>query len=316
MARTLPRSATLARHLLAAIVRDELRPGEPIDLVALGRRHGVSRTVVREALADLGGKGLVRARPRIGTAVAPQDEWNLLDPELIEAVVAGPGADALRAQAAALRRVVEPALAADAALAADRAQRSAVLRAVRSIAEAVGRGDAPGFADADASLHAAIASACGNRLLQAIDRALNPVRAAHRQRLAAEPGGPRMLRALVLQTGLALAVVRGERAAAAGWALELAALTTAADVPAPTLTPIAPRATPAPGALAPPDTASVPADPVRDADPAEDAAARVPGRIRAADPPRDEDAPVPALAGPPWPPAARRESAGLRAGLH
>lgn len=249
MVRTPPRSTTLARHLLAAIVRDELRPGDPIDPVALGRRHGVSRTVVREALADLGGKGLVLARPRIGTTVAPPDSWHLLDPELMAEVAVGAGADGLRAEAAALRRVIEPALAADAAQQADRPQRAAVLGAVRALADAVGRADGAAFADADAALHTAIAGACRNRLLQAIDRAIEPVRAVQRARLAADPGGARTLRALVLQTGLALAVARRERVAAASWALELAGWTTTTDLAGPTL--------PAPGVRAVVPTAAL-----------------------------------------------------------
>jgi DNA-binding FadR family transcriptional regulator len=246
MARNLPRSATLAHQVLGAIVRGDIPPGDPIDLPALGRANGVSRTVVREALADLGGKGLVRARPRVGTTVAPQDSWHLLDPELMAAVAAGPGCDALRGEAAALRRVIEPALAAEAAREAHRSQRSAVLSAVRQLAGAVGAADADAFAEADARLHGAIAAACTNRLLQAIDRALVPIRTLHRERLlaaaAADPGvgGARLRRTLALQTGLALAIVRGERVAASNWAVELAGLAATDDASGPTFAPVVP----------------------------------------------------------------------------
>ncbi|MFN9774003.1 MAG: FadR/GntR family transcriptional regulator, partial [Burkholderiales bacterium] len=93
MAKTPSRSALLARELLGRIARRELRPGDPIDLPALGRRHGVSRTVVREALADLGGKGLVVARPKVGTTIAPESQWNLLDPVLVAVAIAETGPD-------------------------------------------------------------------------------------------------------------------------------------------------------------------------------------------------------------------------------
>jgi DNA-binding FadR family transcriptional regulator len=227
MSKSPSRSALLARDLLARIARRELRPGDSIDLTALGRRHGVSRTVVREALADLGGKGLVVARPKVGTTVAPEACWNLLDPLLIAVAIAEPGPDTLLTDASALRRVIEPAVAADAARDAGRPMRAAVLDAVRAIAGAVGAHDRDALAEAEAALYAAMAEACGNRLLRSIDHALIPVRALHRQRMLAaqmhaDGPGPDVLRALSLQTALGLAIARQDAARAASLALELA----------------------------------------------------------------------------------------------
>jgi DNA-binding FadR family transcriptional regulator len=229
MAKTLSRSALLARDLLGRIARRELRPGDPIDVPALGRRHGVSRTVVREALADLGGKGLVVARPKVGTTVAPEAAWNLLDPVLIAVAITEPGPDSMLTEATALRRIIEPALAADASREAGRAQQAAILQSVRALAGAVGAADAAAWAAADAALYAALADACGNRLLRSVDHALEPVRAAHRQRLAqtqlARGGaGPDLVRTLTLQSALGLAVVRRDAEAAAAHALALAEL--------------------------------------------------------------------------------------------
>jgi DNA-binding FadR family transcriptional regulator len=229
MAKTPSRSALLARDLLGRIARRELRPGDPIDVPGLGRRHGVSRTVVREALADLGGKGLVVARPKVGTTVAPEAAWNLLDPVLIAAAITEPGPDSMLAEASALRRIIEPAVAADAAREAGRAQHAAILQSVRALAGAVGAADAAAWAAADAALYAALADACGNRLLRSVDHALEPVRAAHRQRLAATQlarggAGPDLVRTLTLQSALGLAVVRRDAEAAAAHALALAEL--------------------------------------------------------------------------------------------
>jgi DNA-binding FadR family transcriptional regulator len=224
MSRPLSRSASLARDLLARIARGELRPGDAIDLPALGRRHGVSRTVVREALADLGGKGLVVARPKIGTSVAPEAQWNLLDPSLVDAAVADDEGPML-GEAAELRRVVEPAIAAAAARAAGRPQQAAVLGAVRALADAVGASDPLAWERADAALHEAIAAACPNRLLRALDRTLAPARDAQRRHLPEAAGAAEhRRRALALQTGLGLAVVRRDAAGASAWALELATL--------------------------------------------------------------------------------------------
>ncbi|MBD8066745.1 FadR family transcriptional regulator [Devosia sp. PTR5] len=43
-------------------------------------RYGVSRTVLREALKTLEAKGLVEARPKVGTRVSPRSRWNFFDP--------------------------------------------------------------------------------------------------------------------------------------------------------------------------------------------------------------------------------------------
>lgn len=235
MAKTPSRSAQLARDLLGRIARRELRPGDPIDVQALGRRHGVSRTVVREALADLGGKGLVVARPKVGTTVAAETDWNLLDPTLVAVAIAEPGPESMLPEATELRRLIEPALAADAARDAGRPLQQAILQAVRALADAVGAADADRFRDAGLAVHAAVTAACGNRLLRSIDHALVPVRAQQLERLAAaqlrgDAPGTDVLRTLTLQTALGLAIARREPSIAAAHAHALASI---AAAPAP-----------------------------------------------------------------------------------
>src|SRR3977135_3581659 len=43
----------------------------------------VSRTVVREAIRTLTGKGLVEARPKSGTRVRPPEQWNQLASDVL-----------------------------------------------------------------------------------------------------------------------------------------------------------------------------------------------------------------------------------------
>ncbi|ODT82746.1 MAG: hypothetical protein ABS76_06735 [Pelagibacterium sp. SCN 64-44] len=45
--------------------------------------YGVSRTVLREALKTLEAKGLVEARPKVGTRVSPRGRWNFFDPQVL-----------------------------------------------------------------------------------------------------------------------------------------------------------------------------------------------------------------------------------------
>lgn len=45
--------------------------------------YGVSRTVLREALKTLEAKGMVEARPKVGTRVSPSSRWNFFDPQVL-----------------------------------------------------------------------------------------------------------------------------------------------------------------------------------------------------------------------------------------
>jgi DNA-binding FadR family transcriptional regulator len=54
----------------------------PNDAVMI-ETYGVSRTVVREALRTLEAKGLVEARPKVGTRVSPRSRWNFFDAQVL-----------------------------------------------------------------------------------------------------------------------------------------------------------------------------------------------------------------------------------------
>ncbi len=50
---------------------------------AMMEQFGVSRTVLREALKTIEAKGLVEARPKVGTRVSPRSRWNFFDPQVL-----------------------------------------------------------------------------------------------------------------------------------------------------------------------------------------------------------------------------------------
>src|SRR5690606_1552412 len=66
----------------SAIVSGRFPTGSVLanDMVMM-EQFGVSRTVLREALKTLEAKGLVEARPKVGTRVAPRSRWNFFDPQ-------------------------------------------------------------------------------------------------------------------------------------------------------------------------------------------------------------------------------------------
>lgn len=59
---------TLGRRIL----RGDIRPGDPLEA---GTAMAASRTALREAIKVLAAKGLVEARPKIGTRVTPRESW-------------------------------------------------------------------------------------------------------------------------------------------------------------------------------------------------------------------------------------------------
>ena len=73
----------LVDALGSRIVGGEIQPGETIDGEAIEAEFEVSRTVVREALKVLSAKGLIDARPRLGTFVRDRAYWNLLDADVM-----------------------------------------------------------------------------------------------------------------------------------------------------------------------------------------------------------------------------------------
>jgi DNA-binding FadR family transcriptional regulator len=76
----------------------------------------VSRTVVREAIRTLTGKGLVESRPKSGTRVRPPQQWNQLDPDVLRWRLETSDMDSYLAKLFQLRCAVEPAAAALAAI--------------------------------------------------------------------------------------------------------------------------------------------------------------------------------------------------------
>jgi DNA-binding FadR family transcriptional regulator len=83
--RALRLHGTIARKLGIAIVSGRYRPGDLLDgEVASSEQFAVSRTAYREAVRILSAKGLVDARPKVGTRINPRLKWNLLDPDVLD----------------------------------------------------------------------------------------------------------------------------------------------------------------------------------------------------------------------------------------
>ena len=163
-------SDRLAALLGSRIEAGDLQPGQRLpteqELCAL---HGVSRTVVREAVHQLKSRGLLRSRQGSGVYVTPERlthdlsfDATVLDS--FEAVV----------QIREVRRALESETAALAASRASRAQVAALRRSLRAIDRSTAAGG-DGVAE-DLAFHRALTDAAGNphfaRLLEFLEQYL------------------------------------------------------------------------------------------------------------------------------------------------
>lgn len=134
---------------------------------------GVSRTVVREAIKVLCGKGLVRTARRYGSRVCPFESWNLLDPDVIRwHDPDSPRTARIYAEATDLRLIVEPEAAALAAMNATPQQRDIILAAADGITPVNGEESMIG---ADYTFHATILQASGNLMLAQLQNVIYAV---------------------------------------------------------------------------------------------------------------------------------------------
>jgi len=149
-------SDRLAALLTARIDSGELRPNDRLPTeVQLAEAHGVSRTVVREAVSRLKSQGLLLSRQGSGVYVAATAHSKPLafDPGVLASLKSV-------VQVVEVRRALEGEVAALAAERASRADVAAIRRSLRAIDDAVKAGG--DGVDEDLAFHRTIAEATGN----------------------------------------------------------------------------------------------------------------------------------------------------------
>ncbi|WP_213957224.1 MULTISPECIES: FadR/GntR family transcriptional regulator [unclassified Variovorax] len=149
-------SDRLAARLSAQIDTGVLRPGDRLPTEQqLALAHGVSRTVVREAVHQLKSRALVQSRQGSGVFVAPSpvNQPLMFDPTVLDSVQSV-------VHVVEVRRVLEGEIAALAAERATRSQIAALRRALKGIDDAVAAGQ-DGVAE-DLEFHRVIGESTGN----------------------------------------------------------------------------------------------------------------------------------------------------------
>jgi DNA-binding FadR family transcriptional regulator len=148
----------------------------------------VSRTVLREAMKTLSGKGLLMAKSRIGTRVRPRGDWQLFDSDVLMWHAEIGFTDEFLNALGEMRQMVEPEAAALAAARRQPGQIAALHAWVDRMAAGRSRRD---FVDADLNLHIAIARLAGNPFLPALSSLIEVALAAALTKSSPvdEPGG-------------------------------------------------------------------------------------------------------------------------------
>lgn len=158
------RSRSLTMNIVESLGRAIVTGGYdnrafPIE-AEITRTHGVSHSVTREAVKMLTAKGLLSARPRVGTMVEPSASWNLFDPDVLRWSLERKMSFDLLRDFSQLRIGIEPEAAAIAARLHDAATLGEVQSGLDSMRAAeIGMGDP---LEADIMFHVAILRATKN----------------------------------------------------------------------------------------------------------------------------------------------------------
>lgn len=132
----------------------------------LMERFKVSRTVLREAMKTLAGKGLIQAKARIGTRVRDRADWNLFDRDVLLWHAEVGFDESFLGHLYEMRLLLEPAAAAIAAQRRTPEQLEVLYGWVERMN--VDPDGEAAFVDADLQFHLAVAAAAGNPFLRSI----------------------------------------------------------------------------------------------------------------------------------------------------
>lgn len=131
----------------------------------LSARLGVGRSVLREGLKVLSGKGMIEARPKTGTRVRPRSEWNHLDLDLLAWRYAVPDVKDV-GSIFDLRRAIEPAAA---MMCAKRSEPEQIARLAAILEEMEATADdSDKFAAPDLAFHQTLLRGTGNELIASL----------------------------------------------------------------------------------------------------------------------------------------------------
>jgi len=158
-----------------AVVSGAYVAGEVITLEGVSAQHGVSRSVVREAIRVLESMGMVASRRRVGITIQPAANWNVFDPRLIRWRLESGDRAAQLVSLSELRRGFEPVAAALAAERADPHQCRIMAAAVSDMAVHGRDGNLEAYLLADKVFHQTLLEASGNEMFRALNAVVSEI---------------------------------------------------------------------------------------------------------------------------------------------
>jgi GntR family transcriptional repressor for pyruvate dehydrogenase complex len=208
----------VARAIIADVVGARLVPGDRLPSEGeVASRFDVSPEVARGAMRELGEHGIALVTPDGEATVCPEARWDVLDPDVLDVLLASEHGPPILAEYLECRRVLEvvaAGLAAEHATAQDLTALSGALARMTAAAE-----EAPGsesaeerFHRADVEFHQALIAASGNRPLELAADPLQPALCTARRPLARP--GLRQERGLPEHQRILAAVAQGDAEAA------------------------------------------------------------------------------------------------------
>lgn len=154
----------VVNQLVTGIINGDYKGNMLPPQILLSKKHGVSRSIMREALSILISRRMLEVRPKTGTRIKPTKEWLIIDHEVAEwRLRATPDPEYLRGLIE-FRKLVDPRAASLAATRANRNQRIAIAATYQNLVYA--GADTAAQQAAEDALQAAIVDASGDELLR------------------------------------------------------------------------------------------------------------------------------------------------------
>ncbi len=153
----------IAQQLAQMILTEELTAASilPSEIV-LCEQFNVSRTALREAIKLLTSKGLLSSRPKVGTKVQPKQNWNFLDPQLLEWLSQVSSKKDIYRHFFHLRKAIEPEACSLAALHATAEQRKELSVIFQKMTYLAKNFNHEGWTENDLKFHQIIFQSTGN----------------------------------------------------------------------------------------------------------------------------------------------------------
>ncbi len=161
-------SVQVAREIGRRIVAGIYEPTKLIEEEnSLANRFSVSRSVVRDAVKILVGKGMLEVRRGIGTRVKSRSEWMLLDDDVLAWHQSAPIRSDFLDQLIEIRLLIEPKAASWAAERGSDEEHLEIENAINQMELNIGSNE--NYVVADAQFHSAILKASNNEILVSME---------------------------------------------------------------------------------------------------------------------------------------------------